>query len=969
MPFMRFFKPKWQHPNPEVRRLAVEAMSSEDAEVLTQIALRDETAEVRKVALSRIDDLKFLHRVMGDEAESEVREFARKRLGKLLAGIETKRQPLELRRDFLRQHPDSRLVEFVALQGTEPELRIAAQEMVDGQTILGEVAIKDPVIANRLAALERISDSKVLEKVVRKTRGHDKQINRLSRAKLDEMAQERERVQRLRGDCEMICERLEQMGQGGDWDKEIAEFEGLETRWQCLEGEAEEAYWTRHAAARDTFMRASAAFREARAAQEKEWSVARGAKQTILTELERRCDELLGLESLSEETEAEYRSELDKWHHAWSEIADLPDPLTRPLNETYAQNCASMDKRLVLLNAQRKTEAALQRLIDRAQELLDGKKPLTENQVKSLERQREKIKVTSRNALTEGYDDLHKQIQSRLLQQAEKRKKEFEKLPGQLEKLEALLNDKVMKEAIPMHDRVQSGLGQLQELGMPQEKLRPFYKRLQRITPQVRELQSWRTWGADEARERLCEEMEALIGSEQKAVDLAAKIRHLRAEWNHLRSDGGATGKTLRKRFDKAADEAYKPCETFFKQQSEQRGSNLEKKHELLQQLESYLETVEWSHMDWKAAVKFHRQISNDWHRTGPVDRREAKAVNSRYEKAIGVINEHLELEHQRNLAQRKGLIEKVKALIELEDIGKAIEECKQLQTQWHTTVPGKRKLENEIWQTFREACDAVFARRKQQQDERHVEEQQNKIRKQAICDGIEQLSQAGITELDTAERKLHKLLDEWKEIGFVAKRDIAPLDERLEKAQKLFYRHREELLEQEEQAQLRLLREKAAICGELERWLEQPEAAIELTSLEQNWSQLSALTDQATNASIQERYVKVVDALKDETQEKRAGLMQELEANLEVRKELCLRMEILCGVTSPPEYQQARMEYQANRLAEAMGQGEEDPVGKTAELEHSWCLTGCAPASEEARLQQRFDKARSATADAEKSV
>jgi uncharacterized protein (DUF305 family) len=68
--------------------------------------------------------------------------------------------------------------------------------------------------------------------------------------------------------------------------------------------------------------------------------------------------------------------------------------------------------------------------------------------------------------------------------------------------------------------------------------------------------------------------------------------------------------------------------------------------------------------------------------------------------------------------------------------------------------------------------------------------------------------------------------------------------------------------------------------------------------------------------------------------------------------------MEILAGVESPPEVQQARLEFQVNRLAEAMGQGSGDKVGEMADIRREWYLSGGAPANQEKILQGRFEKA-----------
>ena len=54
---------------------------------------------------------------------------------------------------------------------------------------------------------------------------------------------------------------------------------------------------------------------------------------------------------------------------------------------------------------------------------------------------------------------------------------------------------------------------------------------------------------------------------------------------------------------------------------------------------------------------------------------------------------------------------------VEEPDLGRAIDETKRLQRDWHTTVPARQKDENRLWQRFRAACDAVFARRQAQQE------------------------------------------------------------------------------------------------------------------------------------------------------------------------------------------------------------------------------------------------------------
>jgi len=965
MALLRFFKPKWQHPDPAIRRRAVQALTSADSITLTKVALEDEAPSIRRLALQRISDLALMHTAAHEDSDKDVREFAHMRLSQLLAGTRQEGPALELRLDFLTQHPEADLLKFVALNGIETELRKSAQDRISRESVLRDIAINDTIAANRLAALERITQTSVLEAVYRQTRKSDKQISRQARDRLDARREEQERPARIQAESEQICARIESLGHTNRWDQEQADLQRLESRWQAVANEADEVYRRRYASARQAFLTAFETFCAARDAEEREWASIRTARQTLLEETEQRLADVQDTAVLAADTEAGYRAELTSWQTRWQELPALPANQAQPLNGRFQAALNGIRQRLDLLQQYRAMETSLQSLSADAERRLESNQPVSEQQIKALEK-RWKAKHFSADtdelaAAIQRLETVMGQLRARLRRQLEQRETEFGRLPQLLEQLQALLNEKALKRAGPMHDRIQSSISHLQALGISRQRLAPFTQRLHAMTPHIRELQSWRKWGADEARERFCTEMEALIGRDMDPLDLASEISRLRTEWNRLRADGSATQRTLWKRFDKAADQAYRPCQAFFKQQAAERTSNLEAKRQLCDQLEAYLASADWSHMDWKAALKMQRRFSNDWRQAGPVDRRESKSIAQRHHQAMATLNEHLDQERKRNLRRRHALIEKVAALQSVEDIHTAIEECKQLQKQWQTTVPGKRQQEDAIWKEFRDACDAVFARRRQQQDERQEAQQNNKARKQQLCEWLESLSATTIDALPDAERQVHKAASEWEETGPAAKGDQAALEQRFSRARQAFDAHRQALREAQQQTQLEQLRAKAALCLEVEQLLEQPDQELarnRLQAIDEHWNAQSALGDDATEQLIQQRYARAQKAVLAGGEEHQR-LATELSANLARRQDLCLRMEILAGVESPPEDRQARLQLQTHRLAGAIGKGVGDIVGTRAKLEHDWYLFGAAPAAQQAMLQQRFDTAR----------
>ena len=966
MVLTRFFKPKWQHSDPEVRGQAVQALTSADTDILSRIAFEDEAPAVRRLALRQLGDLDSMHRASAEDNDKDIRQFARTRLSELLAGTRKKSPVLDVREDFLSRHRDTELLEFVALNGVEPEFRKAAQDSITREVVLHDIAIRDATLANRQAALERISEPSLLEAIMQQARKRDKQIYRQSRLLLDAIREAQERPARIMAEWEQICTVLDAMGRGDNWQAELQALQGLEGRWQAVKDEVEPACQARYKLSYEAFTQAAAAYNEAREAEQRQWAVILAGRQALLAQVAQCQAQLLDTQDLSEEAETGHAVELKSWQAAWKEAGELPVAQAQPLDAQFTLHTSTIAQRLEALQRTRQMEKVLQSLLDEAGRLVESQQPVLEQAVKSLEnRWKEQHWPADSGRLAEGlqrFAAINKQLRKRLRHQQEQRHSELERLPGMLDQLDTLLQQQTLKEAGPLHDRIQSSINLLQTLGVSREQLGTFTHKLHSMTPRIQELKSWRSWGADKARQSLCAEMEALKGSAMDPNDLTTDIRRLRGEWNQLQADGGGGGglRALRKRFDKAASEAYKPCEVFFKQQQAERSSNLAAKHALLQQLEAFLESADWSHMDWKAAVKFQRQITSNWRQAGPVDRRKFKEIESSYRHAMKVLNEHLSTERQRNLGQRNALIEQVRGLLDSGDINKAIDECKRLQNRWQVTVPARRQQENTLWQTFREACDAVFLRRKEQQDARHKTEKHNKANKQQLCEQLEGLTKTGMAELEDAVRQCHRISGEWQASGTVAKRDSPSLDKRFEKARHAFQAHAGMLREAAAQAQLEQLQKKAGYCMEAEQLLEHLDPAVARASLdvlEKHWAAVLPLQDAATGLAIQTRYEKAKRALL-EGGEQRDQLVSELRDNMAYRQELCLRMEILAGVESPPEVQQARMAFQVNRLAEAIGQGSGDTVGKMAEIQHEWYLSGGAPASQEKILQGRFEKA-----------
>ena len=92
------FKPKWQHKDFAVRKIAVMRLSpnkSEDAAIIEQLAANDDNAEVRKAAIERLINLELLSELKQQSKEDELKK-AQKKIKQLERALDNKSEELDL---------------------------------------------------------------------------------------------------------------------------------------------------------------------------------------------------------------------------------------------------------------------------------------------------------------------------------------------------------------------------------------------------------------------------------------------------------------------------------------------------------------------------------------------------------------------------------------------------------------------------------------------------------------------------------------------------------------------------------------------------------------------------------------------------------------------------------------------------------------------------------------------------------
>ena len=844
-----FFKPKWQHKDPKVRIQAINTLGGESVELI-KLAQTDPDMEVRMEAIVRLTHLPTLIQ-LGHSAGS-LGERAKQRVIGLAA---TDAHHDVLLADVFVWLNNPALIRSIARDATRgAKLRKHALEQLDDQDLLFDIAQADPskdvqfLVASRLTDLEKI---KQLDKL------HGKGNKRLRQFLKDRLDQEQTK-QHIQQQIENLCMDAASLGQKGSWGQEKTRTRILQQNWQKHAASATSEQSARFQAALDDFQQRLASFEDV----ESRVAPIRTARQDILNAAERQLNQLdTNPESFTLTT---LDTELDSLKRLWAQQAELPAAEQALMDKRWAELQTQLQQLRNTLADDLKALEKLNALNEQANELRRQDKAVASKWVLGL--QSDWVNAKRPQNLRRVMPDLEQSfnramevLTARLDKQKAQRDSTLKALRDELQALETSLENEQYSEAIEQHQAFIQRLKETPDL--PQSDYNFFQRRIQMLTPYIREIQDWRRWGTDQVRKQLIETAEHLRSDDEiDPQERAKQVQTLRQEWRKLSQLEPGQQRTLWKTFDSTVTAAYEPSKQHFAEQAQQRAEHLQQRTAICEQLEAVNSTTDWANPDWKALQNQVTAIRKQWKEAGTVSHKDWKSINERFNAAMDALEVYFKAERTRNWQARQQLVEQAQALVELQDTAKAIDAAKVLQGQWQISLASRPSDEQRLWKQFREPIDTLFNRLRDERQQRR--------------DAIN--------------------------------------------AQK----------------------------AEAER-IEAEKRQQELERKQQKIDELQALNAQS-NAAKQE----ASDEATQHTNQTKGEL-------------LCLQLEVLLGLETPPEFQAARMEYQIAHLRDAMSsrKGNANPLAQALPLLKQWYGLGSMSAEALASQQPRVEAAQAVIA------
>jgi len=467
----------------------------------------------------------------------------------------------------------------------------------------------------------------------------------------------------------------------------------------------------------------------------------------------------------------------------------------------------------------------------------------------------------------------------------------------------------------------------------------------------LHELKEWKDYAVAPKRAELIEEMEALIGSEEAPKALADRIKRLQDEWKTISKGIVSDSEADWQRFHQAAQTAYQPCREYFEAQARLRQENVEKRRLVLERLRAFESSQSGEHPDWRAVAAVLREAPQEWRRHSPVDRAAGLAIQEEFDASIDRLQGRLDSWYANNLAEKKSLIQRAQQLRTKEDSGEAVDAVKRLQLQWKNIGAVQRDQEQQLWDEFREQCDAVFQKRQQAYAEHAAGLEANKRLAMALCEEAERVAVLSGPELLEGAAKIPQWRTDFEALGEVPRADQRGLRDRFERALTRCQAQISQMRARDKELSFTNLLEAARLI-QLYGWaVAQGGVSSDLEALNQAAEFFIAAVQQwpkGGTAALKEAWVKA-----------HAAAALDVAANETALRLLCIRSEILTDRPTPPEDHALRRTYQVQRLVRSMGQRSEETPEDLDAFGLEWVRVGPVPAITHQTLLARFLRCR----------
>ena len=226
-----------------------------------------------------------------------------------------------------------------------------------------------------------------------------------------------------------------------------------------------------------------------------------------------------------------------------------------------------------------------------------------------------------------------------------------------------------------------------------------------------------------------------------------------------------------------------------FLEQEDLKQENLKKKEAIIEKIKTMATTPEEANSNFQE----FKVLQQEWKTIKPVPAEKVKELWRKYqlyvEQYYDLLNlnrEAREYDFKKNLEKKTQLCEAAEKLADESDVISAFHQLQDLHQEYRETGPVEKELREQVWQRFKAASTVINKRHQQHFEEIRAEEEENLVKKTALCEKIEDIvkqERKNTGDWDSQSKEIIALQQEWKTIGFTPQKMNTKIFERFRAA------------------------------------------------------------------------------------------------------------------------------------------------------------------------------------------
>lgn len=339
-----------------------------------------------------------------------------------------------------------------------------------------------------------------------------------------------------------------------------------------------------------------------------------------------------------------------------------------------------------------------------------------------------------------------------------------------------------------------------------------------------------------------------------------------------------------------------------FLQQEAEKQENLEKKLNIIERIKNMASSPEEANKNYNEFKELQQQWKDI--KNVPADKanelwRNYQLYVEQYYDQLNLNREAREYDFKKNLGIKNHLCEAAEKLAEEPDVISAFHQLQELHQQFREVGPVAKELRDEVWTRFKSASTIINKRHQQHFDELRAKEEDNLVKKTALCEKVEDIvkdEHKGANEWEKLTKEIIDIQAEWKKIGFAPQKMNVKIFERFRAACDDFFSKKAAFFKEMKQRYNENIAKKQSLIEKAEALMESTDWKVttdKMIALQKEWKTIGAVPKKAGD-ELWSKFLEACNKFFEARNAANAGTRNEERTNLDKKKAIISQLKEL---------------------------------------------------------------------------